>query len=337
MKNKMIKAAIAGGTGYTAGETIRILLYHPDVEIVSVLSTTSVGEAVTSVHRDLLGETDIKFTDKLNDPDVLFLCLGHGLSREFIDTHNIPDRCKIIDLGNDFRIDSSYKERDFVYGLTDQNRDLIKKANNIANPGCFATAIQNAIIPIANAGLLCGEVHATGITGSTGAGKKPSSTSHFSWRDNNISIYKLFNHQHLGEIKNNLQHILELNNPKGHEGGVPEINFVPMRGDFTRGIFASVYTKWKGSDQKLEEAVQLYRDFYKDSPFTFVSDDDISLKEVVNTNKALIHVELHNGYIHIASVIDNLVKGAAGQAVENMNLMFGLPETEGLKFKPSAF
>jgi len=337
MKNKMIKAAIAGGTGYTAGETIRILLYHPDVEIVSVLSTTSVGEAVTSVHRDLLGETDIKFTDKLNDPDVLFLCLGHGLSREFIDTHNIPDRCKVIDLGNDFRIDSSYKERNFVYGLTDQNRDLIKKANNIANPGCFATAIQNAIIPIASAGLLCGEVHATGITGSTGAGKKPSSTSHFSWRDNNISIYKLFNHQHLGEIKNNLQHILELNNPKGHEGGVPQINFVPMRGDFTRGIFASVYTKWKGSDQKLEEAVQLYRDFYKDSPFTFVSDDDISLKEVVNTNKALIHVELHNGYIHIASVIDNLVKGAAGQAVENMNLMFGLPETEGLKFKPSAF
>lgn len=337
MKNKMIKAAIAGGTGYTAGETIRILLYHPDVEIVSVLSTTSVGEAVTSVHRDLLGETDIKFTDKLNDPDVLFLCLGHGLSREFIDTHNIPDRCKVIDLGNDFRIDSYYKERNFVYGLTDQNRDLIKKANNIANPGCFATAIQNAIIPIASAGLLCGEVHATGITGSTGAGKKPSSTSHFSWRDNNISIYKLFNHQHLGEIKNNLQHILELNNPQGHEGAVPQINFVPMRGDFTRGIFASVYTKWKGSDQKLEEAVQLYRDFYKDSPFTFVSDDDISLKEVVNTNKALIHVELHNGYIHIASVIDNLVKGAAGQAVENMNLMFGLPETEGLKFKPSAF
>jgi len=337
MKNKMIKAAIAGGTGYTAGETIRILLYHTDVKIVSVLSTTSVGETVTSVHRDLLGETDIKFTDKLNDPDVLFLCLGHGLSREFIDTHNIPDRCKIIDLGNDFRIDSSYKERDFVYGLTDQNRDLIKKANNIANPGCFATAIQNAIIPIANAGLLCGEVHATGITGSTGAGKKPSSTSHFSWRDNNISIYKLFNHQHLGEIKNNLQHILELNNPQGYKGGVPQINFVPIRGDFTRGIFASVYTKWKGSDQKLEEAVQLYKAFYKDSPFTFVSDDDISLKDVVNTNKALIHVELHNGYIHIASVIDNLVKGAAGQAVENMNLMFGLPETEGLKFKPSAF
>ncbi|MDD4421305.1 MAG: N-acetyl-gamma-glutamyl-phosphate reductase [Bacteroidales bacterium] len=333
----MIKAAIAGGTGYTAGETIRILLYHTDVKIVSVLSTTSVGETVTSVHRDLLGETDIKFTDKLNDPDVLFLCLGHGLSREFIDTHNIPDRCKIIDLGNDFRIDSSYKERDFVYGLTDQNRDLIKKANNIANPGCFATAIQNAIIPIANAGLLCGEVHATGITGSTGAGKKPSSTSHFSWRDNNISIYKLFNHQHLGEIKNNLQHILELNNPQGYKGGVPQINFVPIRGDFTRGIFASVYTKWKGSDQKLEEAVQLYKAFYKDSPFTFVSDDDISLKDVVNTNKALIHVELHNGYIHIASVIDNLVKGAAGQAVENMNLMFGLPETEGLKFKPSAF
>ncbi|HNY06154.1 MAG TPA: N-acetyl-gamma-glutamyl-phosphate reductase [Candidatus Egerieousia sp.] len=333
----MIKAAIAGGTGYTAGETIRILLYHPDVKIVSVLSTTSVGETVTSVHRDLLGETDIKFTDKLNDPDVLFLCLGHGLSREFIDNHNIPDSCKIIDLGNDFRIDSYYKERDFVYGLTDQNRDLIKKANNIANPGCFATAIQNAIIPIANAGLLCGEVHATGITGSTGAGKKPSTTSHFSWRDNNISIYKLFAHQHLEEIKNNLQHILELNNPLGHEGCVPQINFVPMRGDFTRGIFASVYTKWKSSDQKLKEAVQLYKDFYKDSPFTFVSDDDISLKDVVNTNKALIHVELHNGYIHVASVIDNLVKGAAGQAVENMNLMFGLPETEGLKFKPSAF
>jgi N-acetyl-gamma-glutamyl-phosphate reductase len=356
MKNRMIKAAIAGGTGYTAGETMRILLYHPDVEIVSVLSTTSVGETVTSVHRDLFGETDIKFTDQLNDPDVLFLCLGHGLSREFIDTHNIPDSCKIIDLGNDFRIDPSYKGRDFIYGLTDQNRDLIKKANNIANPGCFATAIQNAIVPLAKAGLLCGEVHATGITGSTGAGKKPSSTSHFSWRDNNISIYKLFTHQHLGEIKNNLKNIFEENTRLGKAGGtdqnyegvVPQINFVPMRGDFTRGIFASVYTKWEGADgkgmptdttadQSLAEAVKIYKDYYKESPFTFVSEEDISLKDVVNTNKALLHIELHNGYIHIASVIDNLVKGAAGQAVENMNLMFGLQETEGLKFKPSAF
>ncbi|MBR5856043.1 MAG: N-acetyl-gamma-glutamyl-phosphate reductase [Bacteroidales bacterium] len=332
----MIKAAIAGATGYTAGELIRILLNHPMVEIESLLSTTSVGQKVCDVHRDLIGETDLVFTDKPVDPDVVFLCLGHGLSREFIDTTPLPDRCKVIDLGNDFRLDPEYNGKNFIYGLTDTFKEDILKASYIANPGCFATAIQTAIVPLAKAGILDSEVHVTAITGSTGAGKKPGETTHFSYRDNNLSIYKLFTHQHLGEIKRTISTLL------GKES--PEINFVPMRGDFPRGIFASVYTKWngyKGADgqlkRTLEDAVELYNQYYKESPFVFVSEKGISLKEVVNTNKILLHIELHNGYIHISSVIDNLVKGASGQAVENMNLIFGLDQTMGLKLKPSAF
>lgn len=332
----MIKAAIAGATGYTAGELIRILLNHPMVEIESALSTTSAGQKVCDIHRDLIGETDLLFTDKPVDPDVVFLCLGHGLSREFLDTTVLPDRCKIVDLGNDFRLDPDYNGKHFVYGLTDTFTDEILKADYIANPGCFATAIQTAITPLAKAGILEDEVHVTAITGSTGAGKKPGETTHFSYRDNNLSIYKLFTHQHLGEIRRTLSRL--------QRKEAPQVNFVPMRGDFPRGIFASVYTRWKGYTapdgtvkDSLEDAVELYSQYYKESPFVFVSEKGISLKEVVNTNKILLHVELHNGYIHISSVIDNLVKGASGQAVENMNMIFGLDRTMGLKLKPSAF
>lgn len=332
----MIKVSIAGATGYTAGELIRILLNHPQVEIESLISTTSVGQSVWEVHRDLIGETDLKFTDKPVNPDVVFLCLGHGLSREFLDTHQLLEHCKVVDLGNDFRLDPEYKGKTFIYGLTDTFKEEILKASYIANPGCFATAIQTAVTPLAKAGILDSEIHVTALTGSTGAGKKPGETTHFSYRDNNLSIYKLFTHQHLGEIRRTLGTLLHKE--------APQINFVPMRGDFARGIFASVYTKWNGYTGKdgqlkdtLEDAVTLYNEYYKKSPFVFVSEKGVSLKEVVNTNKILLHVELHQGYIHISSVIDNLVKGASGQAVENMNLIFGLDQTMGLKLKPSAF
>lgn len=323
----MIRAAIAGGTGYTGGELLRILLHHPEADVVSVLTTSADGKPVTSVHRDLIGDTDLCFGTELNDPDVLFLCLGHGLSREFIDTHSIGSGCRIIDLGNDFRLDADYAGRHFVYGLTESARGEIRSAGNIANPGCFATAIQLALLPLAANGLIRDEVHASAITGSTGAGKKPGETTHFSYRDNNLSIYKLFSHQHLAEIRKNIGSI---------SGRIPTVNFVPFRGDFTRGIFASVYTRAAGG--MTEEAyVRLFEEYYSSSPSVFHSAEPVSLKEVVNTNKALLHAELHDGYIHISSVIDNLLKGAAGQAVQNMNLMFSLPEDCGLRLKPSAF
>ena len=323
----MIRAAIAGGTGYTGGELFRILLGHPEVQIVAATTTSSDGVAVSSVHRDLTGETDLCFGTELNNPDVIFLCLGHGISRQFLDTHDISPECRIIDLGNDFRLDGDYAGRHFVYGLCECSRDAVSNAHDIANPGCFATAIQLALLPLASAGLINDEVHVSAITGSTGAGKKLSETSHFSYRDNNISIYKLFTHQHLGEIRKNIGEIA---------GKEPVVNFVPFRGDFTRGIFVSVYTR---AAEGVSEADyrKMFEKYYSPSPFVFHSDTGISLKEVVNTNKALLHVELHDGYVHISSVIDNLVKGAAGQAVQNMNLMFGLPETAGLKLKPSAF
>lgn len=323
----MIRAAIAGGTGYTGGELFRILLGHPDVQIVAATTTSSDGAPVTSVHRDLVGETDLCFGTGLNNPDVIFLCLGHGISRQFIDTHDISPDCRIIDLGNDFRLDGDYAGRHFVYGLCESARDEIVKAHDIANPGCFATAIQLALLPLASEGLIRDEVHVSAITGSTGAGKKPGETTHFSYRDNNISIYKLFTHQHLGEIRKNIGAIA---------GKEPVVNFVPFRGDFTRGIFASVYTRADGR-MTVADYRKLFEDYYAASPFVFHSDEGISLKEVVNTNKALLHLELHDGYVHISSIIDNLVKGAAGQAVQNMNLMFGLPETTGLRLKPSAF
>lgn len=324
---KKIRVAIAGGTGYTGGELFRILLNHPNVEIVAATTTSSEGTPVASVHRDLIGETDLCFGKELNDPDVIFLCLGHGISRQFVDTHDIKPECRIIDLGNDFRLDGDYAGRKFVYGLCESAREDIRKAHDVANPGCFATAIQLATLPLAASDLIKDEIHVTAITGSTGAGKKPGETTHFSYRDNNISIYKLFTHQHLAEIRQNLVRV-------GAES--PVVNFVPLRGDFTRGIFASVYTKAvEGMTE--EDYRKVFEDYYAESPFVFHSNEGISMKEVVNTNKGLVHVEVHNGYVHIASTIDNLVKGAAGQAVQNMNLMFDLPETTGLKLKPSAF
>ena len=323
----MIKAAIAGGTGYTGGELLRILLRHPEVEVVAATTTSSEGTPVSDIHRDLIGETDLRFGTELNDPDVIFLCLGHGLSREFIDTHEISGSCRIIDLGNDFRLDGNYAGRKFVYGLCESAKDDIRNAHDIANPGCFATAIQLALLPLAGNGFIRDEIHVTAITGSTGAGKKLAETSHFSYRESNISIYKLFTHQHLAEIRQNIGRI---------SGQEPTVNFVPMRGDFTRGIFASVYTRAvQGMTE--ERYASVFEDWYRDSPFVFHSGKGISLKEVINTNKGLVHVELHDGYVHISSVIDNLVKGASGQAVQNMNLMFGLDETAGLRLKPSAF
>ena len=324
---RKIKAAIAGATGYTGGELLRILLNHPDVEVVAATTTSEAGTPVAEIHRDLIGETDLCFGTELNDPDVIFLCLGHGISRQFVDTHDIKPECRIIDLGNDFRLDGEYGCRNFVYGLCESAREDVKKAHDVANPGCFATAIQFATLPLAAAGLIRDEIHVTAITGSTGAGKKPGETTHFSYRNDNISIYKLFTHQHVAEIKQNLARV-------GKEDAV--VNFVPLRGDFARGIFASVYTR---AVEGMSEAdyQKLYEDYYKESPFVFHSTKGISMKEVVNTNKGLVHVELHDGYVHIASAIDNLVKGAAGQAVQNMNLMFGLPEDTGLRLKPSAF
>ena len=325
---KKIKVAIAGATGYTGGELLRILLNHPDVEVVAATTTSEVGTPVSAVHRDLLGETDLCFGTQLNDPDVIFLCLGHGISRQFVDTHDIKPECRISDLGNDFRLDGNYAGRNFIYGLCESARDEIRTAHDVANPGCFATAIQLATLPLAANGLIRDEIHVTAITGSTGAGKKPGETTHFSYRNDNISIYKLFTHQHLAEIRQNLARVGECDEPK--------VNFVPLRGDFARGIFASVYTK---ADEGMSEADyrKLYEDYYAESPFVHHSETGISMKEVVNTNKGLLHVELHDGYVHISSAIDNLVKGAAGQAVQNMNLMFGLPEDTGLRLKPSAF
>lgn len=324
----MIKVSIAGGTGYTAGELLRILLNHPEVEIIAVTSTTTAGEPVSAVHRELLGETDIRFCESPGEPDVLFLCLGHGVSKEYLATHKLPEHCKIIDLGNDFRLGDKFNGNSFVYGLCELNKEQIKSSGYIANPGCFATSILLGLMPLVKTGMVYDDIHITAITGSTGAGKKPSETGHFSYRDNNFSIYKLFSHQHLGEIRRTLE---PLSSDK-----LPAINFVPFRGDFTRGIFASIYTKAaEGVD--IEDLIAFYRDFYKDSPFVFVSDSEVSLKEVVNTNKCYINIVHKNGQIHISSIIDNLIKGASGQAVQNMNLMFGLKEDMALRLKASAF
>ena len=320
-----IKAAIAGGTGYTAGELIRILINHPEVEITNVMSTTQVGDPISSVHRDLFGDCDLKFTDHVGEPDVLFLCLGHGISREFLSTHAISKNCRIVDLGNDFRIESVFMERKFVYGLCEMNKESIRGCYSVANPGCFATAIELGILPLLDKKMVYDEIHVHAITGSTGAGKTPVDTTHFSYRDNNISVYKSFRHQHLSEIAEVI-HTLA--------GKDIRVNLVPMRGNFTRGIFASIYTR---CELPANEVAKIYADYYKSSPFVHVSDTPISLKEVVNTNKGLLHIASYDGYIHITSVIDNLVKGASGQAVQNMNLMFGYDESTGLKLKSTTF
>lgn len=320
----MIKVGIIGGAGYTAGELIRLLINHPEVEVVFIHSTSNAGNAVSDVHGGLIGESELRFTDSydLNAVDLLFLCSAHGQSRKFWEENVAPATLKIIDLAQDFRDESC----GYVYGLPEVNRARIATTSRLANPGCFATAIQLALLPLASAGLLKSQVHITAITGSTGAGVKPGATTHFSWRSDNISVYKAFEHQHLIEINRTI---------KGLQPSFESaINFVPMRGDFARGIFASVYTD---CDLTAEQAVALYNDFYADAAFTFAVDRDIDLKQVVNTNKALIRVAKYGDKLHIVSVIDNLLKGASGQAVQNMNIMFGFDEKLGLNLKPSAF
>ena len=321
-----IKAGIVGGAGYTGGETIRLLLNHPLVKLVFVQSRSNAGNNLFHVHADLNGETDLKFTDSIDQSvDVIFLCLGHGESKKFLQENTIKDSVKIIDLSHDFRLGDSVQGREFVYGLPEVNRDVIKKAKNVANPGCFATAIQLGLLPLAKLGLL-NEVYTTGITGSTGAGQKLQDTTHFTWRANNISAYKTLSHQHLGEINKTFSEV-----QPGFNGS---INFVPWRGDFTRGIFVSSIVS---IDKSLEEVKSVFRDFYSNHPFTTVSDQTVDLKQVVNTNKCVIGLEKEGNKQVVHSAIDNLLKGASGQAVQNMNLMFGLDETAGLKLKSSVF
>lgn len=332
--NKQIKVGIIGGAGYTGGELIRILLNHPSAEIAFVNSKSNAGNHLYQVHQDLLGETEIKFSSDIDkNVDVLFLCAGHGAAKKFLAENEINDAIKIIDLSHDFRLahSSQLNARNFIYGLPELNKDKIKSVNNVANPGCFATAIQLGLLPLAKAGLLK-EVYTTGITGSTGAGQGLSETSHFSWRANNIQPYKTFGHQHLSEIGESLQQLQPnfLSTPSG-DGG---INFVPWRGDFTRGIFISSQLQ---CDEELYDLNKLYKDFYKDHPFTFVSDEQIFLKQAVNNNKCFIFLEKAGTMLVVHSVIDNLLKGASGQAVQNMNLMFGLDESTGLRLKSTGF
>jgi N-acetyl-gamma-glutamyl-phosphate reductase len=323
---KKIRAGIIGGAGYTGGETIRVLLNHPGVLLTTVHSRSHANEPLHSVHRDLMGETDLVFTDSFQlDCDVVFLCLGHGESKKFLQEHDVPAGTKVIDLGNDFRLGDSLDGRTFIYGLPELNKNEIQKASNIANPGCFATAIQLGLLPLAAEGLL-GEIHTTGITGSTGAGQKLQDISHFSWRANNISAYKSLTHQHVAEINRSLQQL--------QSSYAPAMNFIPWRGDFTRGIFVSSVVNMNTS---VEECYAIFKEFYSTHPFTSISETMVDLKQVVNTNKCLIHLEKEGDKLVIHSAIDNLVKGAAGQAVQNMNLMYGLDETEGLKLKSSAF
>lgn len=322
----MIKVGILGGAGYTAGELIRILINHPEAEIVFVNSESNAGNLLTDVHEGLYGETDMRFTDAMpfDSVDVVYFCFGHGKSEQFLKEHTIPENVKIIDLAQDFRI--AAPGNDYVYGLPEINREKIKGAQHLANPGCFATCIQLALLPAAKLGILTEDVPVNAVTGSTGAGQKPSATTHFSWRNNNFSVYKVFTHQHLAEIK---QSIIQV------QGSLDaSIDFIPMRGDFARGIFATAVIK---TDLPEEKIVEAYKEFYKDAAFTHYIDKPIDMKQVVNTNKALVHCDVYNGKLLVTSTIDNLLKGAVGQAVQNMNLMFGIEESTGLRLKPSAF
>lgn len=319
-----MRVGIIGGAGYTAGELLRLLINHPEAEIVFVHSTSNAGRHVTDVHEGLVGDTELRFSENydLNAIDVLFLCQGHGFSKKFWEENVMPDGLKIVDLAQDYRDESD----GYVYGLPEANLERIKTAQKVANPGCFATALQVALLPLAAAGKLNGEIHVTGITGSTGAGVKPGSTTHFSWRTDNLSVYKAFEHQHLAEIKHTLGQL--------QPGLDAQISFIPVRGDFARGIFAMTYID---TDMSIEEATALYKEFYKDAEFTHVSDRPVDLKQVVNTNKALVSLEKHGSKLLIISAIDNLLKGASGQAVQNMNIICGLPQRTGLALKPSAF
>jgi len=325
----MINVGIIGGSGYTAGELIRILMYHPNVNIDFVYSTTNSGKPLSVAHHDLMGDIKMNFTDVVNpNVNVVFLCLGHGKSISFLEENKFASHTKIIDLGNDFRLtkDADFDGKEFVYGLPELNKAEIKKANFIANPGCFATAIQLALLPLAKNNLLKNDVHINATTGSTGAGVSLAETSHFSWRNNNMSHYKAFEHQHLGEINQSVNQL--------QADYSDELIFVPNRGDFTRGIFATLYTD---SDESLEDLVAKYEDFYKNEPFVTVTTTNINMKQVVQTNKCIISLLKKGNRILITSIIDNLTKGASGQAIQNMNLMFGLEETTGLHLKPSGF
>lgn len=340
----MIKVGILGAAGYTGGELIRLLINHPEVEIVFANSESNAGNAVADVHEGLLGDTDLKFTDEMpfDKVDVVFFCFGHGKSEQFLKEHTIPENVKIIDLAQDFRIAGDH---DYVYGLPEMNKAEIAKAQHLANPGCFATCIQLGLLPAAKHGLLKSDVAVNAITGSTGAGQKPTLTTHFSWRNNNFSVYKLFTHQHLHEICQTLNILRPADAPEvvdtlneGFEVGEGKvtIDFIPYRGDFARGIFCTeVITLDKAVDK--DEVVAIYKDFYKDAAFTHYSDKAPDLKQVVNTNKAIVHVDVFGRKIVVTSMIDNLLKGAVGQAVQNMNIMFGINETEGLRLKSSAF
>ncbi|MEG1564463.1 MAG: N-acetyl-gamma-glutamyl-phosphate reductase [Bacteroides sp.] len=322
----MIKAGIIGGAGYTAGELIRLLINHPETDIQFINSSSNAGNRVTDVHEGLYGECNLRFTDQLplDETDVLFFCTAHGDTRKFMESHNLPETLKIIDLSTDYRIASP--EHDFIYGLPELNRRAICHSNHVANPGCFATCIQLGLLPLAKQLMLNDDVTVNAITGSTGAGVKPSTTSHFSWRNNNMSVYKAFDHQHVPEIKQSLRSLQHSFNS--------EIDFIPYRGDFPRGIFATLVVRTKTS---LEEIVKLYEEYYEKDSFVFIIDRNIDLKQVINTNKCLLHLEKHGNKLLIVSCIDNLLKGASGQAVHNMNLMFNLEETTGLRLKPSAF
>lgn len=335
----MIKIGIIGGAGYTAGELLRILLNHPAAQITFINSESNAGNLVTDVHSGLLGETDLHFTSELpfDEVDVLFFCFGHGKSREFLSQHAIPEHVRIIDMAQDFRLmdsprpvrpDGTTMSQDWVYGLPEINRDQIAGAQYVANPGCFATCIQLGLLPLAAAQLLHSDIMVNAITGSTGAGVKPSATTHFSWRSGNMSIYKAFNHQHVPEIRQSLHQL--------QPDFTAAVDFIPYRGDFPRGIFCTSVVKVDPSVDR-ERILDAYRSFYATAPFTHYVESALDLKQVVNTNKGLVHLDCHNDKLLITSVIDNLLKGASGQAVQNMNIMFGIDETSGLRLKPLAF
>lgn len=321
-----MKIGILGAAGYTAGELLRLLVAHPQAEIVFAHSESNAGNRVADVHEGLEGDTELRFTDQMPfaDVDVLFFCFGHGKSRQFLADHKVPDGVRIIDLAQDFRI--AAPAHDYVYGLPEIHREAIRHARHIANPGCFATCIQLALLPAAKLGLLQSDVMVNAITGSTGAGQKPQATTHFSWRNSNMSIYKPFQHQHIAEIRQSLAEV---------QGSLDAaVNFIPYRGDFARGIFATSVVR---TDMPFDQIEEAYRQFYAAEPFTHYTDKPIDMKQVVNTNKALVHAEKHGDLLLITSTIDNLLKGAVGQAVQNLNLMFGLDETAGLRLKASAF
>jgi N-acetyl-gamma-glutamyl-phosphate reductase len=318
-----MKIGIIGGAGYTAGELLRILLHHSQAEIAFAHSNSNAGKPIYAVHQDLIGETDLTFTDQISQAiDVLFLCVGHGEAIKFLEKNSIGSHIKIIDLSQDHRLG----KLDWVYGLPELNRIAIQKSRLVANPGCFATCIELSVLPLAKAHLLKNEVHISGTTGSTGAGQRPTNTTHFSWRSNNLSVYKAFEHQHLGEITQSIRQL----QPDFHQ----DINFIPYRGNFTRGILATTYTDFDGS---LKDAQEMYKKYYQDAPFVFLADENPDLKQVVNTNKCVLYIEKHKNKLMIIGLIDNLTKGASGQAIQNMNLLFGLPETEGLMLKATAF